>query len=102
MTLVELSLAVLIVGLLASVAVPSYARARRRTRTHVCINNLRLIEQAKESYAMENRLNDGDAVGDLTPYMRGGALPTCLASGNYTVGVVGVRPVCSIEGHALP
>jgi len=102
LTLVELMLVVLIISLLAAVVVPSFTRARRRTRVTVCINNLRMMDGAKDYYAMENRLHDGDAVGDLGPYLKGGVVPACPAGGDYTVGVIGVPPACTVEGHELP
>ena len=112
-TLVEIMIVVLIIGLLAAIAIPSFVRARERTRTNTCINNLRQIDSAKEQFAMENNLNAGDALGaaegfdqagaeaDALGAIRGG-LPTCPSGGTYTIGVVGVNPICDQAGHVLP
>ncbi|MCF7837474.1 MAG: prepilin-type N-terminal cleavage/methylation domain-containing protein, partial [Candidatus Marinimicrobia bacterium] len=62
-TLVEIMIVVLIIALLAAIAVPSFMRARERSRTSACINNLRQIDSAKEQWAMEEQLNTGDALG---------------------------------------
>jgi hypothetical protein len=70
-----------------------------------CINNLRLIDAAKEQYALEKGLADGDVIPepkDLGVYMKGGVLPTCPAGGEYSVNAVGKPPTCSIPKHALP
>ena len=102
-TLVEIMIVVLIIGLLAAIAVPSFARARTRARTSACINNLRLIDSAKEQWAMENNKNDGDTPtwDDLTPYLKAGQ-PECPAGGTYTIGAVGTNPTCSVADHELP
>lgn len=72
-----------------------------------CINNLRLIDSAKQQWALENKkqTTDTPTMEDLKPYLgRGpnGELPVCPSGGSYTVGTVGEPPKCSIPGHALP
>lgn len=104
-TLVEIMIVVAIIGLLAAIAVPNFMQARNTTRKNTCINNLRLIDAAKEQAALENNLEDGADAGDITPYLKGGALPTCPTdASDYTVGAIGVDPVCdnAADGHALP
>lgn len=106
-TLVEIMIVVLIIALLAAIAIPSFVRARERSRASGCINNLRQIDAAKEQWAMENNANQGDAfAGDLANYIKGvaaGATPTCPSSGTYTIAAIGANPTCSIGGtHALP
>lgn len=107
-TLVEIMIVVAIIGLLAAIAVPNFVQARNNARASVCINNLRQIDSAKEQFALENDLNDGDAVGagllaDIAAYIRGGAASiVCPSGGAYTVDVVGTDPSCSTGGtHTL-
>lgn len=99
-TLVEIMIVVLIIGLLAVIALPSFARARERSRTNTCINNLRQIMSA-----MEIGLNDGDDVtGDSAVWalaIRGG-VPGCPSGGTYGNLVVGGDPTCTEEDHILP
>jgi len=93
-TLVEIMIVVLIIALLAAIAIPSFIRARERSRTSACINNLRQIESAKEQYAMEAGLDDGDAVTGITwtDYIHSG-LPECpIGPTAYTIGAVGTSP----------
>ncbi|MGA0370122.1 MAG: competence type IV pilus major pilin ComGC [Kiritimatiellia bacterium] len=94
--MVEIMIFVIIIGLLAAIALPSFQRARNEAREKSCINNLRLIEGAKDQYAIENNLATGAAVTDteIDAYIKGGA-PTCPAAGTYTYGVVDTAPTCS-------
>ena len=96
-TLVEIMIVVAIIGLLAAIAVPNFAQARTNSRRNACINNLRLIDAAKEQYAIENNVDTGAAAADasITPYLKGNAIPVCPAAGAYTNNVIGTVPTCS-------
>jgi hypothetical protein len=69
-----------------------------------CQANLRQIEAAKEKWALANNRPKGwlPSGNDLLPYLPGNALPVCPAGGVYTINPIGVNPICSIPGHALP
>lgn len=69
-----------------------------------CVNNLRILEGAKEQWALENRKPVGTLVNpvDLQPYLKGGVIPTCSAGGAYSLNAVGLPPACNIPGHAVP
>jgi len=69
----------------------------------VCINNLRLINAAKQQWALDNQKPSGALLiaADLEPYLKTNALPTCPAGGVYTINPVGYAPLCNIPGHAL-
>lgn len=103
-TLIEIMIVVAIIGLLAAIAVPNFTQARNNARKSTCINNLRLIDAAKEQYALENNLDNGAGVlpANVTPYLKTGAMPVCPANGAYTINAVGVSPTCSVAGHVLP
>lgn len=82
--------------------VPSIIRARTTTASAACLNNLRLIESAKEQWALENKKHASDrpAWTDLRPYVGHGAenaLPTCNRGGVYYLGSVGETPRCSLD-----
>jgi len=72
--------------------------------TAACINNLRLIDGAKQQWALENQKPPSALLtaADLTPYMRSNTLPVCPAGGVYTLNPVGLAPICNIPGHAIP
>ena len=90
----------LIVLLQSAIAVPSFMKARQDARSHACCNNLRLLEQAKENYAMENNIADNNTTApteaQLTVYLKGNMLPVCRAGGAYTIGPIGTPPGCSL------
>ena len=93
-------------GMLAAIAVPNFVRARTVSQNNACINNLRLIDSAKQQWALENRKTSTDtpAWSDLKPYLgrgRTGVLPTCPQGGTYTIGKVQEAPKCSIAEHRL-
>jgi hypothetical protein len=69
-----------------------------------CLNSLRIIEGAKDQWALENKKGTGDAMSaeDLQPYLKNGALPSCPQGGVYTLNAVGAMATCSIPGHVLP
>ncbi|MGA2174369.1 MAG: hypothetical protein ABSH38_05220 [Verrucomicrobiota bacterium] len=74
---------------------------------NACINNLRLLDSAKQQWALENRKRGTDTPtwDDLRAYLERGApgnLPTCPQGGVYTIGPVETPPTCSIPGHVLP
>jgi len=98
-TLVEIMIVVAIIGLLAAIAIPSFMKNRQQSQKNSCINNLRLIEHAKEQWAMETGASTGSAVADkeagVIAYIKGGA-PKCPIGDvdSYTYNAVGTLPVC--------
>ena len=107
-TLVEIMIVVAIIGLLAAIAVPNIAQARTNARRSSCINNLRLIDAAKEQYALENNKDSTTTPGndDVTPYLKSNVMPTCPSGGTYTIDAIGTKPSCdkaaSPDLHVLP
>ena len=67
-----------------------------------CVNNLRLIDGAKQQWALEKQKPAGALLtsADLAPYLKSNAVPVCPAGGVYTLNPVGVMPICNIPGHA--
>ncbi|MGZ4966606.1 MAG: type II secretion system protein [Chthoniobacterales bacterium] len=73
-TLVEIMIVVAIIALLASIAVPGFLRARKRSQASRIINDLRLIDSAIDQYAIETNKMSGATVGvtDWTNYLKKG------------------------------
>ncbi|HEX4121394.1 MAG TPA: hypothetical protein VH619_12305 [Verrucomicrobiae bacterium] len=83
------------------------AQVHQIQNQNACINNLRLIDSAKQQWALETRKLNTDIpqVSDLQPYLgRGpnGEMPVCPDGGVYTFGAVGEKPTCSNPNHVLP
>ena len=71
---------------------------------NTCINNLRLIDGAKQQWALEKNA-PGDAVPtarDLLPYLKDGLFPACPDGGTYSINTVDAIPTCTVTGHVLP
>jgi hypothetical protein len=68
-----------------------------------CVNNLRLIDGAKQQWALEKQKPAGALLtaADLAPYLRSNTVPTCPAGGVYTLNPVGLMPICNVPGHAV-
>ncbi|MFH0907245.1 MAG: prepilin-type N-terminal cleavage/methylation domain-containing protein [bacterium] len=96
-TLVEVMVVVAVIGMLCTIVYPAYARAREVSMMNSCINNLRLIANAKDTYAMDNN-NKAPAMLDFYPtYIARN--PICAAGGSYLVGALDVPVECTVENH---
>ena len=97
-TLVEIMIVVAIIGLLAAIAVPNFAQARANARRGACVNNLRLIDAAKEQWALETNAAPDASVADtdIEPYLKGNAMPECPGSGTYDAGDMDEVPSCTL------
>lgn len=69
-----------------------------------CINNLRLIDDAKQLWAADNDKAETvrPTVKDLLPYFKDKIFPECPGGGTIYLNAVNEVPTCSVSGHALP
>ena len=99
---------VLGLGLFILVVVPNFIKARSTPSVNACINNLRQIDAAANSFALENRLTNGDAIrfpDDLTNFIKltsAGKIPPCPSGGTYHIEKVGEAPACSLGSTVTP
>ena len=114
-TLVEIMIVVAIIGLLAAIAIPNFVKARETARKNTCINNLRLIDGAKQTWALESNaaVTSTPTEGNIAPYLGRGnstgwttfasANVLCPDKGTYNLNTVSKKPSCSYQnGHQLP
>jgi len=89
-TLVEIMIVVAIIGLLAAIAIPNFVRARESAQLNSIANNLRILEGAKEQWALENKKATTDAVttGDLTTYLKNNTMPVAVVGETYVTATV--------------
>src|SRR6059036_1722108 len=103
-TLVEIMIVVAIIALLAAIAIPNFVKARTTSQKSACIANLKQIDGAKATWALETKQVAGAAptTTDLygtTKYIRDE--PTCPGGGVYVLTTIDTKPTCNITGHTL-
>jgi prepilin-type N-terminal cleavage/methylation domain-containing protein len=116
-TLVEIMIVVAIIGVLCAIIIPNFVRARTTSEMNGCIENLRLIDAAKQQWALEQHqvTSSTPTAAALQPYLghgSAGELPTCPAdsqarptfAASYNIQEVGVKPTCKRvpATHILP
>src|SRR5919198_29246 len=82
-TLVEIMIVVAIIGLLAAIAIPNFAKSREFAQLNAIINNIRVIENAKDTWALENKKGTGDTPTstDIAPFLKNNTFPPTLVVG---------------------
>ena len=75
-TLVEIMIVVAIIGLLAAIAIPNFVKARETAQLNSIFNNLRIIEGAKDQWALESKNGTGAATSlvIISEYLKGGTV----------------------------
>ena len=116
MNLGKIKIAIVSAIVLAALAAPfvvRYYKARQLQeeneipKRNTCISNLRLIDGAKQQWALEHKKHNSDTptMDDIRIYFghgTNGEPPICPDGGVYTIGSVVEFPTCSIPGHSLP
>ena len=110
-TLVEIMIVVAIIGLLAAIAIPAFMKARNSARRNACVNNLRMIDAAKDQYALEYGGTNGTLYtwDNLCLYIKDmsnkctcpAAMAAVRSITNYSIEVLGSNPLCVVQGVAF-
>lgn len=88
-TLVELMIVVVIIGMLASIAVPAFKRSRERTQNTRLANDLRQFRSGFEQYNLENGawppdVNEGQLPVEMEGYITRDSFESrTVVGGNY-------------------
>ena len=108
-TLVEIMIVVAIIGLLATIAIPNFAKARTSAQKTACISNLQRIDGSIQQWALDLKKDAGDPVSyaDIKSYMKNEV--SCPSGGtsfadSYTITAVDTSPLCQKkpDTHKLP
>ena len=102
----EIMIVVAIIGLLASIAIPNFVKARTTAQMNACISNLRQIDGAIQQWALETKQGETATVtaADILPYLKNAVV--CPSGGktfadSYSVSTVEAKPTClKSAGHA--
>jgi len=90
---------VAVIGILAGIAIPSFISARSRAQQTACIVNMKMIEGAKDQWALSQGVTNGNPnEAALAPYLPNSKKLICPAGGTYTYHAVGQEPECSKHG----
>jgi len=89
-TLIEIMIVVSLIGLLTAIGIPNFLRSRDCAQIDGIINNLRVIESAKDEWALQNHKGTGDTADwpDLSDFIKGGAIKP-VAGETYTINAIG-------------
>ena len=84
---------------LAAISVPNFTKARESAAANSVMNNLRILEGAKEQWALENKKSSTDTVSlaDLKPYLKGNEIPQAVLGENYIVGTVSDPVIADLD-----
>src|SRR5438094_5017252 len=88
LTLVEIMIVVAIIGLLAAIAIPNFVKARTASQKNACSANVKQIDGAKATWALEEKKVTTDTPADTdlfgaTQYIRD--KPACPVGGTYAL-----------------
>ncbi len=97
----NMMITVAVIGLLAAIAIPSFVKARETAQRAVCVNHMRLLDEAKERATLENNCKDGDTIPEqeVSKFLKNGLSGlVCPKGGRYAINPAGEDPECSIHG----
>ena len=99
-TLVEIMIVVAIIGLLAAIAIPNFVKARETAQLNSIINNLRILEGAKDQWALDQKKGTGEVpvAADVTPFLKNNSMPTAVVGETYNILAVGTSSTATLPG----
>jgi len=104
-TLVEIMIVVAVIGLIASIALLNFIRARETSQATLCSQSLERLDGAKAQAAFAFNLGNNDVPSDaqLIPFFGApfgatvnGSTELCPAGGTYAVNDLVTPPSCNL------
>jgi prepilin-type N-terminal cleavage/methylation domain-containing protein len=97
-TLIEIMIVVTIIGLLAGISTPRFVKARDTGQLSAIISNLRVIEQSKDAWALENKRGTGavPTYGELAEFLKSNKMPTQVKDETYNINPVGTEATATL------
>ena len=97
-TLIEIMIVVAIIGLLAGISTPRFVKARDTSQLNAIINNLRIIEDSKDAWALENRSGSGvtPTAAQLGEFFKGYTMPTRVRDETYNINPIGTPATATL------
>ncbi len=97
-TLVEIMIVVAIIGLLAAIAIPNFVKARTASQRSACAANLKQIDGAKATWALETKHLGTDLPVESDIFGAAAYIvvhPACPANGTaYALSTVDTKTLC--------
>jgi type II secretory pathway pseudopilin PulG len=83
----EIMIVMTIIGLLASIAIPNFMRARNTVQQNLCINNMSRIDDAIVQWLVENKKSDTEVPtsDQVQVYIKNNIFPNCPSGGAYRI-----------------
>jgi prepilin-type N-terminal cleavage/methylation domain-containing protein len=103
-TLLELVVVIVVLGILASIAIPKYMDLSNQAEAATCKANQHAIEAAASMYFADQAMAGTPAfpasLNAMSTLFTSGSIPTCPGGGTYTYDSDEGSVSCSIAGHA--
>jgi prepilin-type N-terminal cleavage/methylation domain-containing protein len=98
-TILEIMIVVAVIGLLAGISTPRFIKARDTSQFNAIVNNLRIIEESKDAWALETRKGNGSLPTDtdLADFFKGNTMPVPIVGETYNVNPVGTPATATIR-----
>lgn len=98
-TLIEIMIVVGIIAMLVAMAAPNFTKNMGSAKISVVKANLRLIDTAKMSWALDNKKNQGDTPteAEISGYLKGSKMPSPAAGETYHIQPIGEEPYAVSE-----
>jgi prepilin-type N-terminal cleavage/methylation domain-containing protein len=104
-TLLEMMIVCGVVGIMASIALPNFLKARATVEQRSCIKNLRELDLTKQQWGFENKKAPTaiPTIAEIQVYFGRNRMPACPTRGTYTLQRLDRNPTCTraTSGHTL-